>query len=53
MEVRIIGNAKEIADLIERIKGRQNIEVPFELDVQSVTKSVFESIRDTSEGTKD
>lgn len=52
MEVRIIGKPNEIADLLERIEGRQNIEVPLDLDAQSVTKAVLESIRDTSEGAK-
>ena len=48
MEIHIKGSTKEIADLIEMIRGRQEADVKLNFDGRDLAKSVLEA---TSRGT--
>ena len=53
MEVRIIGKPKEIADLIEMMKGRQVEEIHLGVDAKGLNQSAVEAIRGICEGRED
>lgn len=53
MEIHIKGSTKEIADLIEMIRGRQEADVKLNFDGRDLAKSVLEATRGTSEDKAD
>lgn len=50
MEIHIKGSVKEVADLIELIRGRQKAEIQLGVDGRELTKAVLGANRDTGEG---